>query len=903
MEFDSRGVASLDGAWLFFPGDHDLADLDDSKAADIIVPGLWEAQGWLDLDGTAWYRRSFSLSDTDGHWTLRFGAVMDRCEVFVNGIALGGHDGGFTPFELDPTRVLRSGDNDLAVRVIDPSLADSDHRRMPHGKQGWASHLFPSPPSFYMTYGGIWQGVTLRRHGPVVIRDVFVNGDPAALTVAVEIGNVGARAAAVRVGVRTLGLLGESDVEVAAGQAARVKVRLGPATAAGWSPDDPVLHEAVVDVVVNGHPSDSSRVRFGLRTVRVVGRRILFNGVPWRMRSVLVQGFRADSLYAEGTRGQIEEEVAAAKAMGFNTLRLHVKAFEPTYLDVCDEIGMLLHCDIPVAEPLVHDDMGGDTLLTRRCLATAREQVRRDRNHPSVVLWSAMNEVCEGNWGARGWPGYEALARAMYASIVEADPTRPIIENDWIEPDPSRVFVSPLLTAHRYGRLHQEYLARIEAEATRWESEERILLVTEFGDWGLPEMPDAVDAPFWDFRQAYAAGLQGARWPGSLARFVFGSHHYQGLSDRLQAEVFRRHDHIGGYCLTELTDVPKELNGILDVHRTAKRATVAEMTRANRVVLPMLRLGTLVANAGGSVEGALHVANDGPPLAGVTVETTFEGPGEGAVVVDLGDVAGWSAMSHDRMDVVAPAVTGRHDLLVRLSSAGRVVTENRYPIHVVAAGALPVDVRLLGGGPTVAALRAVGASVAERGPTVVAEDGLDAVSAPAVLDRLAAGEVVVVLAQPASAAPWFPVDVELAALTSVWGSTVFRFTTDHGAVPSLPRRAVLVAEDATIQPSDAVTRIAGEAFPDTPVVVAFKPDRGALAGTVLGSHAVGDGRLVLCQYRLAAGAASGDPAASAQLTDVLRWAAEPRPAMARDRMAKQDGRSLTAYSWRDATAI
>ncbi|HTJ76444.1 MAG TPA: hypothetical protein VL337_13895, partial [Acidimicrobiales bacterium] len=386
MEFDSRGVASLDGEWEFFPGATELGQLGAGAPATIKVPGLWEAQGWLDLDGPAWYRRRFTLADSGGHWTLRFGAVMDCAQVFLNGTALGDHDLPFTPFELDPTAALRAGDNELAVGVVDPSLADPDHRRMPHGKQGWANHVFPSRPSLYMTYGGIWQGVTLRRHGPVALRGVFVNADPGDLVVVAEVENVGAQPLAARVAVRTLGLVGEADVDLAAGARACVEIGLGPSTAARWSPARPVRHDALVDVHRGGHVSDSARVRYGLRTVRVAGKRILVNGEPYRMKSALVQGFRADGLYAEGDRGQIEAEVRAAQAMGFNTLRLHIKAFDPVYLDVCDELGMLLHCDIPVAEPIAHEEMGGDTLLTRRCVAAAREQVRRDRNHPSVVL-------------------------------------------------------------------------------------------------------------------------------------------------------------------------------------------------------------------------------------------------------------------------------------------------------------------------------------------------------------------------------------------------------------------------------------------------------------------------------------------------------------------------------------
>ena len=905
MEFDSRRQASLDGVWDFFPGDHALEHLETLDAVPIRVPGLWEAQGWLDLDGPAWYRRPFTLEEVDGYWTLRFDAVMDEATVYLNGVALGRHDQPFTPFELDPTPALRAGENTLAVRVVDPSLSDPDHTRMPHGKQGWANHVFPSRPSLYMTYGGIWQGVGLRRHGPVVLGDVFVNGDPDDLVVAARVRNRTSDAQAVRVGVRALGVVREVEAVVEADGTAPVEVRLGRTTAGRWSPERPVLHEAFVDVDAGGRPSDFQEVRFGLRTVRMAGKRMLLNGEPYRMKSALVQGFGPEGLYAEGTRAEIVDEVSQAKAMGFNTLRLHIKAFHPAYLDVCDELGMLLHCDIPVAEPIAHDEMGGDTVLTRRCLAAAREQVRRDRNHPSIILWSAMNEICDGQWEARQWPGYEQFARALYGAVTTEDPTRPVIENDWIEPDPAYVFQSPILTAHWYGRLHRDYLDKIEAASQRFAGEDRPLFVTEFGDWGLPDMPLIDQPPFWDSRQVYAAGLAGTLWPGSIARFIIETQRYQGISDRLQAEVWRRHEHIGGYCLTELTDVPQELNGLLDLHRRPKRIAVAEMTRANQVVLPMLDLESLVVDAGGMLRAPLHVSNDGPALTDVTVEVRFgetapttsiddllrldshdlpsrtvaERFRETASLARLDEVPGWTATSYDTVEVAAPDVPGNHDLVLRLCAGGREVAENRYPIHVVAA----VD---------------PGAG----GPYVVGEDALDAGTGAEAGARLDAGEVVVILAQPMEAGTHYPVPLTLEALTSVWGSTVFRFSTDHGAVPSLPRRAVLVAEDSTVQSASVVSTIDGGPFPDTPVVIAYKPVPGAMTGTVLGSHAVGAGRLVFCQYRLRERAASGDAAACALLAEIMVWAGEPRPVMHKDESVKDDGRALIAYSWQEATA-
>jgi hypothetical protein len=129
-----------------------------------------------------------------------------------------------------------------------------------------------------------------------------------------------------------------------------------------------------------------------------------------------------------------------------------------------------------------------------------------------------------------------------------------------------------------------------------------------------------------------------------------------------------------------------------------------------------------------------------------------------------------------------------------------------------------------------------------------------------------------------------------------WGSSVFHFTTDHGALPSLPRRNVLVAEDSTVQARSVVTSVDGSPFPDAPVVIAYKPVPGAMTGTVVGSHAVGPGRLVFCQYRLCERAVKGDAAARALLADLMRWAGTPQPRLAIEEAALPDGRRVARYA-------
>jgi hypothetical protein len=841
---------SLDGTWELYPGDHQLDALGGLEPRPVRVPGLWEAQGLLELDGAAWYRRRFPLGDPSGHWTLRFGAVMDLAEVYLNGRSLGGNDLPFTPFELDPSAALAAGPNELAVRVTDPPVHSPEHPRLPHGKQGWANQVFPSPPSLYMTYGGIWQPVTLRRHGPVAIRWLRCSSDPDDLTLTVGVENVGGDPLAVRLGAASVGLAAERHLELAPGASEEATVRLGTTGAARWRPDDPVLHQAVVEASARGVVSDRSAVRYGLRRVRVEGDRLLLDGQPYRMRSALVQGFRADTLYAEGDRDAIRQEVAAAKAAGLNTLRLHIKAFDPRYLDACDELGMLLHCDLPVAEPIAHDDLAGQGELADRCARAAAAQVRRDVNHPSVVLWSAMNELGLDHLPARARPGYEGFARRVAGAVRDADPTRPLIENDWIEPDPERVFTTPVLTAHWYGRLHSDWLAELDAKARRWAGLGRPLFVTEFGDWGLPELAPDDPQPFWSPAGWYTKAIAELPWPGSAAELIAGTQRHQGLSDRLQAEVLRRHDHLGGWCVTELTDVPWELNGLFDLERRPKRPAVAELTRVCQDVLPMLALPSLAVAAGGCLAAPLHVANDGPPLPKVTVGVRLAGE---QVELQAGDLPGWSAVAAGTVSLPVPAAPGAYEAELRLTAAGREVATNTYPIRAVAAPA---------GAPEV---------------TVVGEGMLDEAAGAMARELLAAGETVVVLAQGREAARWYPVAVELAEVATAWGSTVFHFTCDQRALPSLPERAVLAGEDATVVPTQLLTRVGNGTWPETTVVGAFKPVPDPLAGPVVGALPVGPGRLVTCQYRLAEPARRGDPAATAILADLLGWAARGAP--------------------------
>jgi hypothetical protein len=839
----------------------------------IEVPGLWEAAGHGTLDGVAWYRRTFELDETAGRWTLAFGAVMDEAEVFLNGVRVGDHAGPFTPFTFDVSDILRAADNVLAVRVVDYAGSDERHGMTAHGKQGWMNDVFPSPPSLYLHYGGIWQSVHLERHGDARIESAWINSNPDDLIVEVEVRGV--QGTAARVELSLLGHRAERVVQLEAGPTPIV-FELGKVDAARWSPSSPVLHDAHIVVGASGERSHERSFRFGLRTISLTRNGLLVDGDLTKIRSALVQGFRADTLYAEGSRTAIETEVLAAKDAGFNMLRLHIKAFDPRYLDVCDELGMLVHCDIPIAEPIAHDLLGADGSVADSCSQTAREQVRRDRNHPSIALWSAMNELGVESPHARATPGYEGFARRLYATVAENDPTRPIIENDWIEPDPARVFCSPLLTAHWYGRLAAPYLRDLSAKAAHWGAGERPLFVSEFGDWGLPDL-DLANQDFWAYGHQLATAIDGSDWPGDPAAFIEGTQRYQGLADRLQIEIFRSTPGVVGWCLTELTDVPQEFNGLFDLHRKPKSCALEEIARACQTVLPLIRRTSWSLATGAPLEDEVLVINDGPALDHCRLRVRL---GKREFVTEIGRLDAHSVTGPVRVRVETPRTTGTAQLELVVESE-RQHGINRYPIHVVAEAPTSEQRRVatIGDERLLRALRAAGIAPGggDADMLVVGEGALDKDSAAEVAERLRHGRNVLLLAQPASAQGYLPFPAEMTDLRTEWGSTPFIFTTDATGLPSIPTRTVLTTEILEATPNVVWNANAGASFAAETIVGVLKPPPDPVVGTVVGRRPVGDGSLTVCQLPLTEGAATSRALGVALLGELIGYAGGTRP--------------------------
>ncbi len=888
-----RHTFDLTGEWGFIARDVPLAELGLAESAPIVVPGLWEAQGWLELDGAAWYVRHLDVDTAGDHWTLRFGAVMDEAEVYVNGGFVGRHVGGYTPFSFDVSEALRSGSNELAIRVIDPAAGSIAHLRSAHGKQGWKNDVFPSPPSLYLTYGGIWQPVTLSRHAAVTVEDVFVNGNPSNPLARIQLRNRGQALAAV-VELELDGRVIRRDVVLDPGSDHELELHPDLSDLARWSPKEPTLHRADVRVLIGEEAQDERSVRFGVRTIEVEGNRLLLNGRPLRIQAALVQGFRGDSLYAEGTREQIEQEVRAAKALGLNTLRLHIKGFDPTYLDVCDELGMLVHCDLPIAEPIQESELDDTGLLAELCSAAAAEQVIRDRNHASIVLWSAMNEIgAEGQaLAVRATAGYERFVGLLYGLLIDLDGTRPVIENDYIEPGRDHVYWSPVLTAHWYGRLSREFLAEIYAKSEESVDLERALLVSEFGEWALPrldvEPSRGEPRPFWSPEQL-RADVSELPWSRTVADFVRGTHSYKGIADRLQIELFRRVPGIAGWCLTELTDVPHEYNGLWELDRTPKQAALEQIEAACRPTLPMLlhvtaagpdaRLSGWNGWAGEEMHLSFAVAHDSAETlhccasVGVDAEDADDGAASIQTSFEI-TLNPYEPSSPTPLKVTLPSSPGTHRLTATVTSGGGEPISNSYDIHDFERPKERHPVAVIGSGHDADAVSAAGGTIGSEGLLVIGEAALTVDTGTVVAEALRAGRNVLVLAQTAASAPHLPVSASMADLATEWGSLPYFFSTRERRLTAVPAGVVVTTELLCITPTVVYTALGDERWPERLVLGMYKPAPGRLTGFVVGAVPVGRAHLWFCQLPLVDAAVADDATAVTTLSDLLRAAAQ-----------------------------
>lgn len=628
-----RIIQSLDGNWDFqFLGDEAVALGDVAAWRTAAVPGPWQAQfdDLRERQGRAWYRRTVEVpADWAGAPVfLRFGAVNYHARVLVNGIEVMAHEGGYLPFEAPVGRFLRPGRNEIAVAVTAPTddpdaYPEFPMAETPFGKQSW-----------YGPLSGIWQSVTLERRAA----DHFTG---LRLLPALADGTV-------RVTMRLARpLLRDHDIDLEVTGPDGACASLVVAATAGldtvtatltvpfvqaWSPESPALYRLTATLRQDGEAVDSRTESFGFRTVETRDGRIHLNGEPIMLRAALDQDYYPDGICTVPSVEFLEDQFRKAKELGLNCLRCHIKVPDPRYYEVADRVGLLIWTELPNAGRLTE-------AARARLRATMQGIVERDGNHPSIVIWTIINE----NWGTdlvhdrehRDW------VNATYRRLKELDPTRLVVDNSplWpsfhVQSDIEDYHFYAAIPDHRgsWDGFVQRMATRGEATYTHHGDARRTgqepLMCSEFGNWGLPD-PKALRGadgkePWWfetghDWGEGvmYPHGIETrfAAWSldrvfGSLERFVEAAQWQQFRALKYQIEAMRRQPALAGYVITEFTDCHWESNGLLDMRRNPRAFHhVFHTVNADIVVVPQwdrvaywegeeVRVGLAAANGRG----------------------------------------------------------------------------------------------------------------------------------------------------------------------------------------------------------------------------------------------------------------------------------------------------------------
>ena len=533
----------LNGQWDYTITESD--SIPDAWEGKIVVPFSPEAplsgvNRTLQPGQYLWYRRNIRVQAKAGQRVLlHFGAVDQIAAVFLNGIPVGGHTGGYRAFSLDITEDC-TGEDELIVRVRD----DSDQSPLSRGKQKTKRGGI-----WYTPQSGIWQTVWCETVPDTHITDLRII--PKFDESRVEITVCAGADAACYV---------EFGGEVYAGKA-NAPISVPVPMFRPWSPETPVLYPFTA---VLGE--DRTESYFAMRKVEIRKDehgvpRIHLNGRPYFMHGVLDQGYWPDGLYTAPSDEALILDIQSMKDLGFNMLRKHIKVEPMRWYYHCDRLGMLVWQDmmnggaeeykfLTISAPLVtkmhrkdshyaafgREDEKGRKLYYREL----KEMVKQLRNVPSIVMWVPFNE---------GWGQFDA--QKAVELIQKLDPDRLIDHaSGWHDQG-----IGQLQSLHVY----------FTAYHFKPDRKGRAVVLSEYGGYNLMIPGHSWNEKNFGYRKlsdpdallkAYEALMLGQILPA--------------VEKGLSAAVY-----------TQLSDVEDEVNGLWTYDRTVQKLPTAALRNIN----------------------------------------------------------------------------------------------------------------------------------------------------------------------------------------------------------------------------------------------------------------------------------------------------------------------------------
>lgn len=555
-QFRRENWQSLNGEWEFA--------FDDKN--DGVKSGLWQGKKALPLKirvpfsyqypasgigdlaqhDVVWYRRSFALAEENRgrRALLCFNAADYQTDIWLNGVHILTHTGGFTPFSADITGVLKKCGNVIVVRCED-TLNDA----VPRGKQSWTGSPFSC---FYVPNTGIWQSVWLEFYGEDCIAEHSLFCDYDKTELYGELVTQYGKADEAEILVTFAGKLIKRERFTLRGRQNKFRFALPKdyTDDYSWSPENPRLLYVDFALYKDGKQVDFAHARIGMRKISVDEHgKICLNNRPYYQRLVLDQGYWPESGLTPPSAEALRKDIELAKAMGFNGARKHQKLEDPYYCYYAEELGFLTWCEMPSAYRFCTEEVAA---ITKEW----QEIIKAGRNCTSNVCYVPLNE----SWGAREIATDErqkAFARSLYYLTKTLDPTRLISTNDGFEIvnptdivgvhdyDAGKEEDFQKYAGEKYEGMHPQGFA-LYAEGEKYEGQPALL--TEFGG------------------RAMQADAQGEAWGYSGA--AQNEEEFLKQLESIMQGVYSCN--FQGYCYTQLCDVQQEVNGLLTAERKPK---------------------------------------------------------------------------------------------------------------------------------------------------------------------------------------------------------------------------------------------------------------------------------------------------------------------------------------------
>lgn len=605
----------LNGVWGFGSADDgESPPFGERLPETVLVPFPVESalSGVQREESRMWYRRTFSLPDGwDERVRLHFEAVDFEATVYVDGQQVGSHAGGYDPFATDIADALADGegdDHELVVDVVDPT----DDGQQPLGKQR------DEPEQIYYTScSGIWGSVWLEPvpDPHVASLDTAPDLDNEELRLTVETDARDGAAGTTR--VRATVVADGTEVETVAGPADE-KLAVPVPDPRLWSPDDPFLYDLQVELLFEDEVVDTVGSYVGMRSVgreTVDGTpRFTLNGEPVFHMGTLDQGYWPDGVYTAPTDEALQADLQAHVDMGFNAVRKHVKVEPRRWYYHADRLGLL-----------VWQDMAASAVRGERPRESARQQfetglrrmVAELDSHPSVVAWVPFNE---------GWGTFDVLR--IVDLIREIDPNRPIDAQSGIGVCEGAGRICGSRGAGDVRDYHN-----YPGPGSVPTGGDQVAVLGEYGGVGL-KIPDHLWSD--DREYSYATAADRGELTDLYVRKLAGVRAMAAGCGGLAAAFY-----------TQLTDVEREINGLLTYDRQVEKVDVERVRQAHEALFEAVDSST-------DASDETAAATEGDP-AGVAYWPLDAG--EGPVAEDR--VGGHDAQFEDLLSEPPKWVDGR----------------------------------------------------------------------------------------------------------------------------------------------------------------------------------------------------------------------------------------------------